>query len=126
MQKKKLRRWLAAIAVCAVLAFSMSYFMAASAQDEAAQSGGEVFTVTVDDEEVEYDLSDGDSAHDYIDGYADNLNADESFESHLEMALSKVRESIGAYATAWSLLPPIVAIVLALITKEVYLCRLQF
>lgn len=120
MQKKKLRRWLAAIAVCAVLAFSMSYFMAASAQNEAAQSGGEVFTVTVDDEEVEYDLSDGDSAHDYVDSYADNLNADESFESHLEMALSKVRESIGAYATAWSLLPPIVAIVLALITKEVY------
>ncbi|MBQ1994608.1 MAG: Na+/H+ antiporter NhaC family protein [Clostridia bacterium] len=69
---------------------------------------------------VEYDLADGDSALEYVGSYADNLEADPDFKAHLETAIAKVRESISQYATFWSLLPPIVAIALALITKEVY------
>ena len=73
---------------------------------------------SVDD--VEYDLSDGDSALEYVDNYADNLSDDEGFDSHIGTALAKIRESIGAYATFWALLPALIAIILALITKEVY------
>ncbi|MBR0113006.1 MAG: Na+/H+ antiporter NhaC family protein, partial [Clostridia bacterium] len=56
----------------------------------------------------------------YVDAYADNIAADPDFESHIDTAINKVRDSIGSYATFLSLLPPIIAIVLALITKEVY------
>ncbi|MBQ7047072.1 MAG: Na+/H+ antiporter NhaC family protein [Oscillospiraceae bacterium] len=94
--------------------------MFATAEESAATSDSSTFTVTVDEEEFKYDLSDDESAHKYVEKYADNINADEQFESHLETAIAKIRETIGAYATVWSLVPPIVAIVLALITKEVY------
>ena len=78
------------------------------------------FTVDVDGEVVEYDLSDGESAQAYVDSYADNLTNDQGFKDHIQAALAKVRESVGTYATFWSLLPALIAIVLALITKEVY------
>lgn len=78
------------------------------------------FSVEVDGEETEYDLSDAESAGAYVDSYADNVTNDSDFETHIETALAKVREDIKAYASFWSLLPPIIAIVLALITKEVY------
>lgn len=76
----------------------------------------EVFTIG----ETEYDLSDYDSASEYVGNYADNLNDDEDFKDHIGVAIDKVREKIPSYATFWSLLAPIIAIVLALITKEVY------
>ena len=56
----------------------------------------------------------------YIDGYSDNVTADENFGENLDKALTTAREEIPVYATWLSLLPPIIAIALALITKEVY------
>ncbi len=73
-----------------------------------------------DDELVEYDLSDPDSALEYAQNYADNLQYDQNFDEHIDTAIDTVREDIPAYATWLSLLAPIVAIVLALLTKEVY------
>ena len=90
--------------------------MAADAEAPASST----FSVDVDGEIVEYDLSDGESAHAYVDSYADNLTNDEGFKAHIETAIAKVRESIGKYATIWALVPPVIAILLALITKEVY------
>ena len=78
------------------------------------------FSVDVDGEATEYDLTDGESAAAYVDSYADNLTNDPGFKAHIETALAKVRESIGSYATFAALLAPVIAIVLALITKEVY------
>ncbi|MBQ7116860.1 MAG: Na+/H+ antiporter NhaC family protein [Clostridia bacterium] len=78
------------------------------------------FSVDIDGEVTDYDLTDGESAAAYVDSYADNLTNDPGFKSHIETALSKVRESIGSYATIAALAAPIIAIVLALITKEVY------
>ena len=78
------------------------------------------FSVDVDGEATDYDLTDGDSAAAYVDSYADNLTNDPGFKAHIETALAKVRESIGSYATFAALLAPVIAIVLALITKEVY------
>ncbi len=74
--------------------------------------------VTLDSAAV--DLTDDEAAADYVDNYADNLSEDENFEENIETALSTVRQSIKQYATFWALLPPIIAILLALITKEVY------
>lgn len=115
MKNSKLKKILAVIGICFAFAFA-----AASLTVGAEDAGSDTFVVDVDGEEVEYDLSDGDSAMEYVEGYADNLSSDKSFEAHLSDAIGKVRESIGAYATIWSLLPPIIAILLALITKEVY------
>ena len=68
------------------------------------------------------DFGDYDTAMDYLDtdSYKTNVNADPDFESNIAQALETVRQSISTYATFWSLLPPIIAIALALITKEVY------
>ncbi|MBQ7726466.1 MAG: hypothetical protein IJT66_04905, partial [Clostridia bacterium] len=92
----------------------------AEAGEAITTTGTATITVDVDGEAVEYDLSDGESAQEYVDSYADNLSNDESFEEHLDSALATVRESVSLYASFWSLLPPIIAILLALITKEVY------
>lgn len=78
-----------------------------------------VVYVTVDGEETEYDLA-GEGAQAYVDDYATNLTADADFEQHIDMALKTVRESVPKYATFWALLPPLIAILLALFTKEVY------
>ncbi len=78
------------------------------------------FSVDIDGEVTDYDLTDGESAAAYVDSYADNLTNDPGFRAHIETALNKVRESIGSYATFAALLAPVIAIVLALITKEVY------
>ncbi len=91
-----------------------------AANDTLTTGAGTAFSVDVDGEAVDYDLSDGDSAHAYVDAYADNLTNDPGFKEHIEAAIAKVRESIGSYASILALLPPVIAIVLALITKEVY------
>ena len=61
-----------------------------------------------------------DDALGYLDGYADYVGTEADFETKIASALYTVRESIGSYATFVSLLPPVIAIALALITKEVY------
>ena len=66
------------------------------------------------------EITDTDTALEYLDGYADNVGTDPSFADNIAAAIDMVREGISTYATFWSLLPPIIAIGLALITKEVY------
>ncbi len=128
-QKKSRARLLLLIMILAVLLVSASLFAGAENSSDtqtpdatvAAQvEKNAVFSIGEGDDAVKYDLSDGKSAHDYVDAYADNLDGDPDFSSHFETALAKVRESVKSYATILSLLPPIIAIVLALITKEVY------
>lgn len=121
MQKKGLKNGLAIISICVLLVIVASMTVwGATAKPSAPKQETPVFDVDVDGEVMNYDLSDKASALDYVDHYADNLSSDKDFSEHLPSALEKVRESVGAYATVWSLVPPIVAILLALITKEVY------
>ena len=61
------------------------------------------------------------SAQEYLDSYADNVGTDENFDDNIAAALDMVRQDVGGYATFLALLPPIIAIALALITKEVYI-----
>lgn len=100
--------------------FCVGAFAAEEAALLSAPAESATVSVDVDGEIVEYDLADADSAHEYVDNYADNLTNDANFKANIETAIAKVRESIGKYATIWALVPPVIAIVLALITKEVY------
>jgi len=66
------------------------------------------------------EYEDLDAAQGYLDSYADYVGTDENFDENIAAALETVRQDVGGYATFLSLLPPIIAIALALITKEVY------
>ena len=119
------RRRFAVVAVICLIAFAAGIFTAIGSARKAAAEGSASaateFSVDYgDDNVIDYDLSDAESAHEYVDNYADNLGADEDFNEHVAQAISTVREDIPAYASFWALLAPIIAIVLALITKEVY------
>ena len=56
----------------------------------------------------------------YLDSYADNVGMDENFEENITAALETARASVSSYGTLLALLPPVIAIALALLTKEVY------
>ena len=66
------------------------------------------------------DFSDPEVAQGYIDGYADNVQEDPAFKENIELALATVRQDRPAYGTFWAVCPALIAILLALITKEVY------
>ena len=66
------------------------------------------------------DYTDHDTALDYLENYDSNVGSDANFAENIAQALATVRQSISSYASIWSLLPPVIAIALALITKEVY------
>lgn len=116
----KLKKLFAVIGLTFFVLLSFVFSVSADSGTSDKQMSDATFTVTIDGEENEYDLTDDESALGYIESYAENLNEDENFTDHLSSALSKVRESIKSYATFWALVPPVIAIVLALITKEVY------
>ena len=125
MRKISLKRLLSLTGIILVLTLGGIFSLNATAK-ETDSSKGTTVTVSVDGEERVFDLSvidDGDDfegAQSYVDSYADVLNADPDFEKNIDDALSTVRGDVKSYATFWSLVPPIIAIVLALITKEVY------
>ena len=56
----------------------------------------------------------------YLDSYADNVGVDENFDENITAALEVAQGSVSSYGTFLALLPPIIAIALALLTKEVY------
>lgn len=115
MKNQRKRRFIAVLIMC-IFMFTIGTVCSAVSDDAAASETASVVTVG----ETEYDLADGDSALEYVNSYADNLEADPDFETNVDTAINKVRETIPQYATFWALLAPIIAIVLALITKEVY------
>lgn len=117
--KKNVKRAAALFAVLMLIASLLGMtLMSYAAPDPEPETSSVV--VNVDGEEVEYDLTSDEGAADYVDSYADNLTNDAGFETNIKTAIAKVRESIKTYATFWALVPPVIAIVLALITKEVY------
>ena len=112
-------------------AFAAMIALTAGAQDAATAAAEEAAAATAApvEEAVETaaeaveeaaDLSDAEAAQEYIDGYADNVQSDPAFKENIEKALATVRQKRPAYGTFWAVFPPLLAIVLALITKEVY------
>jgi len=100
----------------------------AAAQDAVPEGASAAGPVTVawtnddgDPESAEYDLSTQDGALGFVGDYADNVQRDAAFGEHIDAALATIRENLTPfYAQWWSIFPPLLAILLALITKEVY------
>jgi len=94
------------------------------AQDSATQALDNAEAVAADTvaeaAEKAPDLSDHDAAKEYIDNYADNVQGDAEFKENIKKALATVRQDNPAFGTFWAIFPPLLAIVLALVTKEVY------
>ena len=119
--RKTRKMWTISVLVFIIIAL-MSTFISAGAE-EIDENKAAVIYLT---ENGEFD-PDAENADDYkaaastfIDNYTDNVSTEASFSENLTKAIKAVRDDIKVYATGWALLPPIIAIVLALITKEVY------
>ena len=135
MQSKILKnKWFKLFAVsiiCAILTYFGTYATLAASAEETTPIQN-VVTVTNDDgDETVYDIAASESREEgevveinnalaYVESYADNLQFDKNVEANTDAALATVRKDIKNYATIWSLVPPVIAILLALITKEVY------
>ena len=77
-------------------------------------------TVGEGDDAKTYELSKFEDAKSYVDAYADNVQNDREFKSHEAAALATIRTENRFFGLWWAILPPLIAIFLALITKEVY------
>ena len=95
---------------------------AAEAVEEAAALAEEAAAEAVEEaaEAAPKKLDEAAAAQEYIDAYADNVQEDPDFKTNIEAALATVRQERPAYGTFWAVFPPLLAIVLALVTKEVY------
>ena len=120
LNKRSSRRSL--LTVLLVVALALSCMTVFAAADEPEDGAAAPVTIAAPEEPAEdaIDLADYDTAKEYVDNYADNLMEDENFEANVDTALATVRTEHKSFATAWALLPPLVAIILALLTKEVY------
>ena len=108
----------------AVLLAAWTAAAPAFAQDDAPATGNTVVEWLNDDgstETAEYDLASSDGALSFVGDYADNVQRDKAFDEHIDAALATIRKEVSPfYALWWSVFPPLLAIVLALFTKEVY------
>ncbi len=88
--------------------------------DEKANAAAETVKVLVDGAPKEYNLADYESAKAYVDAYAENVQSDGAFRENEAKALATVRAKNRFFGTWWAVFPPLLAIFLALVTKEVY------
>ena len=112
-----------AFAVLALLMCVMTVFGSMGVYATEAESselpGYATYAIDVLGEDAESDLSA--LAEAYIGSYDSAVGDDPNVETNYKEAVKQVREDVTPfYASIWSLLPPVIAIVLALITKEVY------
>ncbi len=106
-----------ALLIALVISLLAFVVVPAFADEVTGTSDGSV-SVTEDVETSEY--TDFDAASAYLDEYTTNKSDDADFETNVKIALDTVRSEIPTFASFWALLPPLIAIALALITKEVY------
>ena len=117
---KKPKSFLAA-ALAAMLAYTAGAFADDTVPAGAVpESDAATVAEAVEEAAGAFDFSDPEVAQGYIDGYADNVQEDPNFKENIESALATVRQDRPAYGTFWAILPALIAIVLALVTKEVY------
>ena len=119
-QKRNLR--VVALMIIALIVMSMTVSLGVFAE-ELDFSDNEVATQYLSENGKYADAEDkesyGAAAATYIDEYSSNVGTD-GFDENLSNALDAKRDDVKPFATWLSLLPAIIAIVLALITKEVY------
>ncbi len=125
MKKPRSRRFFLVLTMCVItfILGSISAFTAAAdpaPEETTAAAEDAVLLDAPTDGALAATEFDGESALAYLDEYADNLESDPDFETNVEAAIQTVRKDVKLYATFCSLLPAIIAIVLALFTREVY------
>ncbi|MBR5473737.1 MAG: hypothetical protein IKU82_07100, partial [Clostridia bacterium] len=143
MHKSLLKnKWLKLFVVsvlCAVLVYFGTATVLGATTDKDTEAKSVIFAVDVPDEdgiietfyydvtttEDRIDIYEGEavevgSAVAYLDSYGQNLQHDSNSKTNIDTALKTTRVDVKNYGTLWSLVPPVVAIILALITKEVY------
>ena len=109
-----------------IAAALLSATVAFAEEGAAADTPSCPVSVTVDGDMVAYNLAaiadEGDvkGAKSYIDSYADNVQNDKAFKENEAKALETIRTENRFFGTWWAIFPPLLAIFLALITKEVY------
>lgn len=113
---------IAAIIGCLVFVFALMLPMLSFAETAPA-STADTYVFEGDDGYESLDLTDPDDADTYFadDHYNEDIaDTDGNFRSRSETAKETKQKSIPFFATFWAIIPPVIAIVLALITKEVY------
>ena len=110
-----------------LLAAAVAFASVAFAEgDTPAETPAYPVSVVVDDATTAYNLAvvadadDVKGAKAYIDAYADNVQKDKDFKAHEAKALETIRTENRFFGTWWAVFPPLLAIFLALLTKEVY------
>ena len=110
-----------------LLAAAVAFASVAFAEgDTPAETPAYPVSVVVDDATTAYNLAvvadadDVKGAKAYIDAYADNVQNDANFKANEATALATIRTENRFFGTWWSIFPPLLAIFLALLTKEVY------
>ncbi|MBO6167326.1 MAG: Na+/H+ antiporter NhaC family protein [Kiritimatiellae bacterium] len=92
-----------------------------AAQEVAQPAAPSSFVIIGEGDDAKtYDLAAYDSAKEFIDAYADNVQNDKEFAAHEEAALATIRTQNRFFGSWLAILPPLIAIILALVTKEVY------
>ncbi len=129
MQNRRKRRFFVVLVMC-IFMFLVGTVCSFASNNAKAETKATEFTVDYgDDDTMTYNLSNYDTESEttelngalaYVENYDKNIESDPNFKTNSNTAIEKVRETTPAYATFWALIPPIVAIALALITKEVY------
>ena len=113
---------LAAFVGCLVFIFALMLPTLSFAEDAPA-STADTYVFEGDEGVESLDLTDeGDADTYFADGHYNDDIADEdgNFKARSETAKKTKQESIPFFATFWAIVPPLIAIILALITKEVY------
>ena len=125
----KSKRFMAVLAIvlcvmCAVNVF-VSAETAAEPAADASLPGYAVFALENFEPDLESDVPENEQLATLAQAYIDNYDAAVSFDpdvsTNSKEAIAQIREDVTPfYASIWAILPPIIAIALALITKEVY------
>ena len=112
-----MKKLLASMVLAGVALFAGSAFAEGA---EAPKPPAIAVTVGSGEDAKTYNLAELDSAKEYVDKYADNVQQDKEFKQHEAQALKTIRTENRFFGSWWAILPPLIAIFLALITKEVY------
>ena len=130
MFKTKRLMAILAIVLCVMCAVNVFCVLAETspAADETADAalpGYASYAIENLDPELDGDLPESEQlltlAQNYIDNYNTVVGTDENVSVNAKEAIAQIRTNVTPfYASIWAILPPVIAIVLALITKEVY------
>lgn len=125
----KSKRFMAVLAIVLCVMCAVNVFVSAETAAEPAADASlpryAVFALENFEPDLESDVPENEQlaalAQAYIDNYDTAVGIDPDVSTNYKDAIAQIREDVTPfYASIWAILPPVIAIALALITKEVY------